>query len=143
MTTARKRNAISGRLRRSALAVVAAGGFGQAAWAQPAPSPVHARDECFDISQRETLIPLNDHGFVVRVNGQVYQVTTDRCPGLGRPDPRISILTQGSSFVCGRLDYRLQVGEMGVPGSSLPCIVQSQRRLSPADVAALPKDKRP
>jgi hypothetical protein len=119
------------------------------AQAQPGPQPQPAQsrpvphDACFDISQRETLIALNDHSFVVRANGQVYEVTTNRCPGLGRPDPRISVITEGSSFVCGRLDYRLRVGEEGVPGSSLPCIVQSQRRLTPAEVAALPKDKQP
>jgi hypothetical protein len=105
--------------------------------------PPGQHDECFDISQRETIVAADDHTVRLRVNGQVYEVKTNRCPGLGRPDPRIAVITNGSSFVCGRLDYSLKVGEEGVPGSSLPCVVQSQRRMTPAEVAALPRNQRP
>jgi hypothetical protein len=112
---------------------------GAAARAQPPGQ----HNECFDISERETIVAADPHTVRLRVNGQVYEVKTNECPGLGRPDPRITVITNGSSFVCGRLDYSLKVGEDGVPGSSLPCVVQSQRRMTPAEVAALPRNQRP
>jgi hypothetical protein len=113
------------------------------ALSQDARGAAPSKLQCFDISQRTGILALNDHTVLIRANGQVYQVTTQTCPGLAHSDPRIDVVVDQSSFVCGRLDYRLRVGEMGVPGSQLPCIVQSQRRLTPAEVAALPPSSRP
>ncbi len=101
--------------------------------------------QCFDITRHRGVLALDDRTVLVRLDGgAIYRVElADSCPGLMRPDPQISLIARGGALVCGKLDWELRVrgGGQVVPG--LPCTIQSQRRLTPDEVAAIPRNKRP
>ena len=123
------------------VAVVLALGASAAALAQGEPQD---KGQCFDLSRHQGVLALNDHTVLVRVDAAIFRLDlADRCPGLERPDPRITLVARGGSFVCGKLDYDLRVGEAGLGLPSLPCTIASQRRLTPDEVAAIPRNKRP
>lgn len=110
------------------------------ALAQSAPAD---QAQCFDLSRHQGVLALDDHTVLVRVDASLYRLDlADRCPGLERPNPRITLVARGGSFVCGKLDYDLHVGEGGL-ANSLPCTIATQRRLTPDEVAAIPRNKRP
>ncbi|MHB8287171.1 MAG: DUF6491 family protein [Caulobacteraceae bacterium] len=99
--------------------------------------------QCFDLSRHQGVLALDDRTVLVRVDANLYRLDlADRCPGLERPDPRITLVAHGGTYVCGKLDYDLHVGEGGL-ANALPCTIASQRRLTPKEVAAIPRNKRP
>jgi hypothetical protein len=66
------------------------------------------------------------------------------CPELTYPDAHLITVWRGSNEVCGPLDWDLKVADGSGPGSfAVPCIVKGQTRLSPAEVAAIPKKFKP
>jgi hypothetical protein len=128
----------------AALIVAAGASAGSQAMAQSSQPDASGglAQSCFDITHHEGVVALDDRTLLVRVGPAIYRVDlADRCPGLTRPNPRITLAARSGSMVCGRLDYNIQVGENGLPG--IPCTVASQRRLTPAEVTALPPHRRP
>lgn len=100
---------------------------------------------CFDITRHRGVMPLDDQTLLVRLDGGAYYRVelADRCPALMRPDPQISLIARGGSMVCGPLDWDLRVSGGGQIASAVPCTIKSQRRLTPEEVVAIPRNKRP
>lgn len=87
---------------------------------------------------------IDDHSFNMRTrDGRYFRVETGRCPNLTMPQSRLVTVVRGSDLICGPVDWDLRVGEGGVGGFAEPCIVQSQRRLTPEEVAAIPPKQKP
>ena len=109
--------------------------------AQTAPRPENA---CFDITRHGGVVALDDKTLLLRSGPSTYRITVaGACPGLSHPDPRITLVARAGPLVCGRLDYDLLVGEAGVPNPGLPCMVDTQHRLTATELADLPPSRRP
>jgi hypothetical protein len=65
------------------------------------------------------------------------------CSNLQSPDARLITKIRGSDWICSPLDLDLRVSEGSAAGFAEPCIVKSMARLTPDQVAALPKRLRP
>jgi hypothetical protein len=73
---------------------------------------------------------------------QVFRLDlASACETLHRPNAHLITKIRGSSWICSPLDIDLQVSEG--PHTAIPCIVKGMARLTPDQVAALPKDLRP
>ncbi|MDO8901542.1 MAG: DUF6491 family protein [Phenylobacterium sp.] len=71
----------------------------------------------------------------------VFRVTMrNACLTTSASDPLVLIPSGGSDMVCDRMDLDVRVAS---PIGATPCLVQEIRKLTPAEVAALPRDQRP
>lgn len=115
-----------------------------AGWAT-GPARASPPGQCFDLTYARGKVALDARTLLVRVDGGgVVRIDlADQCPGLTRPDPRIVLKARGGSYVCDRFDLDVSVARAGSPIGGVPCTVSSIRRLSRAELAALPKDRRP
>jgi hypothetical protein len=118
--------------------------------AQPDQTKVHkagTADTCFYITQVENDLPINDHTVLFRVNvSDIYALDfADRCAELTFPSPRLIITPVGGiGLICHAIDVDVKVGQNGGPGDiPTPCIPTGLRKLTPAEIAALPKKDRP
>ena len=106
---------------------------------------VHAQDkgeQCFYQHSIEGFVPTDDEKTVyLRVaGGAVYRIDLrSQCPGLAFRD-RIELNQFGNGTICGPLDLdlRLRQGRIAVP-----CLIEGLHRLTPAELAAVPKKYRP
>lgn len=79
--------------------------------------------------------PYDDHTILVRSNGRPFLVTTNRCPRLAGPTPRIITKMQGGISICSPHDVWLSVGDgAGIP---TPCFVQSIAPITEEQARAL------
>lgn len=62
------------------------------------------------------------------------------CLSTASSDPLVLIPAGGSDVVCDRLDLDVKVA---TPIGATPCLIQGVRKLTVAEVAALPNDQRP
>lgn len=125
---------------RLALALVAAAaplGLTASALAQPEP-----QRQCFFTNQIRSTQPVGDRQVNVLVNVRdVYRIDlADRCEGLRSPQRILSLTSTGGSNICNGADTRLAVITNGFRQE---CFVDRVTRLTPAEVAALPKRDRP
>ena len=125
----------------AAVAVSLSLAFACPAFAAPTPSP----EQCFRSHGRESFQPIDDHSFNVRTNtNDIFRVETEgSCSELTTPFARLVNVVRGSDLVCGPLDWDLQVGSPGPGGFVESCRIKSQRRLTPAEIAAMPPSQRP
>ena len=103
--------------------------------------PAQARDDfpCFLTRDMRNHTVGDDHTLYFDVNGQaVYRaVMSNNClAGAVSSDPIILRDMAGTGRICNKIDL-----DVGVRGSR--CIVQSLTKLTPAEVAALPKRVKP
>jgi hypothetical protein len=101
------------------------------------------KNQCFLVSQFENWRGGGDRTMYIRVSGnQFYRLEmANNCSELTAPGVMLINKFHGSS-VCSPLDWDIRVKE--VPGGiSTPCIVKTMTRLSPDEVAALPKKQKP
>jgi hypothetical protein len=103
------------------------------------------KGQCFDLTRQRSFSALDDHTMLIRVDGgRIFRVDlAGSCPALARPDPTVHLVADGSSFVCGRLDYHLEVGAGAQVASSVPCNVAGQHLMTPAELSAVPRNKLP
>ncbi len=104
------------------------------------------RNECFPIREFENWRAPDDKTMYLRVNlNEYFRIDmSGECPELTYPDAHLITVWRGSSEVCGPLDWDLKVADGSGPGSfAVPCIVKDQTRLTPAEVAAIPKKFKP
>ena len=101
--------------------------------------------QCFRSHDYQAFRPIDDHAFNIRVGvNDYYRVETEgTCPALTYPQAYLITEVRGSDLICGPLDWDLRIGQTGPGGFSEPCIVRSQRRLTAAEAAALPKREKP
>jgi hypothetical protein len=134
----------------ASLALISSLALPAPALAQAAPSatskPAAAENQCFPISQFEDWRAPDNKTMYLRVNlNEYYRIDmAGECSELTFPDAHLITVWRGSNEVCGPLDWDLKVANGFGPGSfSAPCIVKGQTRLSPAEVAAIPKKFKP
>lgn len=65
-----------------------------------------------------------------------------KCPALLWPDAHLVTVFHGSDLICSPNDWDLKVAAPGT-GVAEPCIVNSMRELTPAEVDAIPKRFKP
>ncbi len=85
--------------------------------------------------------PYDDHTILVRNGVRAFEVTTNRCPRLADPLPRITVILAGGSLICSPRDVRLQVSD-SADSISTPCFPQSITPLTQEQAHALETRKR-
>ena len=83
----------------------------------------------------------DDHTILVRDGARAFQITTNRCPRLADPLPRISVILEGGSTICSPRDVRLQVSD-SADSIPTPCFPQSITPLTLEQARALEARKR-
>jgi hypothetical protein len=92
---------------------------------------------CIDPPSSDTSwTPYDDHTILVRSGRQAFRITTNRCPSLADPLPRITTKVYGGSQICSPHDVQLFVsgGGESIP---VPCFIQSITPLSEDQAKAL------
>ena len=101
---------------------------------------------CFYINQLQGNHALNDRSVIFRANvSDFYRLDfAQRCYALTYPQP-VLILTPvgGIGLVCHAIDLDVKVGEQGPGSIPEPCIPTSLHKLTPPEVAAIPKKDLP
>jgi len=119
----------------AALAAIAAG---------LAVAPAHAQapgQSCFYSNQWTSWKAPNDHTIFLNVGNRVYRLDlASSCPTLNMGDATL-ITNNHSAQICSAIDWDLHVRAGG--GITTGCIVSKMTQLTPAEIAALPKDSRP
>ena len=131
-------------MRNLALALAAAAlAVPAAASAQPASqSKPGAAQQCFFDRDWRGWKAVDEKSMYIRVGiHDIYRVDfSSGCPGL--LEPNVHLVTQShSGSVCSALDLDVKVSQFD--GFSTACIASNLTRLSPAEVAALPKKQLP
>jgi hypothetical protein len=123
--------------------VAAAVGGAAALSAQPPAASAAPQRECFNANAVSGFSAGDEHAIYVRVGAhKVFELETlGACPNLDWTQ-RIGLKSRGSSFVCTGMDVDLIVPQDGM-GHPLRCAVRAMRRLSDAEVDALPRGRRP
>jgi hypothetical protein len=106
-------------------------------------SPTSAsRDACFRVQQIDGWAPRGTDGVNIRSHNAVYQADFT-VPCLELPEStRISLRsTSGGSYICSGPDAEL-IAYSRLANANR-CTIQTLRRLTPSQVAALPKGERP
>ena len=109
---------------------------------QPARSPA-PKNECFLTSQLDNWRAAGDRTIYIKTRANRYYRLdmSARCPALTFPSPVMVNTFRGSS-ICSPLDWDIRISQG--PGSiAMSCTVSKMTRLSPAEVAALPKGQKP
>jgi len=111
-----------------------------------AATPALARDggrSCFFANQWESWRSPAPDVILIRVNlHDIYELRlSSPAPELGYPDVHLVSRFQGSNSVCDPLDLQLEVSDNH--GFRSPIIVRSMRKLTPEEVAQIPRRFRP
>jgi hypothetical protein len=119
----------------AAVALLALSGAASAADKAP------ARNDCFWTRNANGFAAQDDHTLNVRVNSRdVYQFEMmGHCPDMDWNN-RIALVSRGSSNICTGMDAEVVTHS---PIGPMRCPVHSVRKLTPAEIAALPKKARP
>ncbi len=100
------------------------------------------RGGCFYLPQVQGNHALSDRSVVFRVNvSDFYRLDfAQRCQELTFPEPRLIITPYGGAgLICHAIDIDVKVGEQGPGSIAEPCIPSALYKLTPAEVAAIPK----
>jgi hypothetical protein len=108
------------------------------------PGPAAGAQDCFFLDRFEGWRAPDASTIYIRVRPDRYYRLdlAGQCQKLRWPGSHLITSTRGKSTVCSARDWDLAVSE---PDDGVPqqCIVRSMTRLTPADVASLPKPMRP
>lgn len=113
-----------------------------AAFAAAAAGPALAKS-CFRTNDMRNHTIVDDHTLYTKVGARdVWRVgVTGNClAGALSSDPLIIRTTASNGMVCTPLDLDLSVRRGGIPAA---CIVDSVVKLTPEEIAAIPKGKKP
>jgi hypothetical protein len=104
------------------------------------------KNECFFVNQFQNWKAGGDEKtMIIRVAGnRFYRLDlANACHELSSPFATL-INKFRSTSICSPLDWDMQVSQGLGPGNiPMPCMVKAMTRLSPAEVAALPKKQKP
>jgi hypothetical protein len=127
---------------RIAAAMGLAAALACAAPASAAPSE-HSHAPCFFISQWQGWTSPSADVLYLGVNlHDVYRVDLSvGSPQLQSPDVHLVSVSHGSSSICSPMDLDLKVSDLG--GFSSPLIATKLTKLTPEEVAAIPRKYRP
>ena len=101
---------------------------------------------CFYITQLQGDHPLGDRSVLFRAKvSDFYRLDfAQRCEALTYPQPKLIMTPVGGiGLVCRALDLDVKVGEQGPGDIPEPCIPSSLHKMTPAEVAAVPKKDLP
>ncbi|WP_174300392.1 hypothetical protein [Caulobacter sp. S45] len=101
---------------------------------------------CIYINQLQGSHPLNDRTVIFRANvSDFYELDfADKCYALTFPDPKLIIVPfGGEGLVCHAIDLNVKVSEQGPGAIAEPCIPSAFHKMTPAEVAAVPKKTLP
>ena len=108
------------------------------AQAQPGHDPGR---QCFYTSSINGYSAPNDRTILIRVGRDLYRAgLMSDCPGLAFRHTLVLKTATGAGSVCGAIDLDIGFTDHGI---SEKCPVSDLRRLSPAEVAAIPKKDLP
>jgi hypothetical protein len=97
---------------------------------------------CIDLPSAGTSwVPYDDHTILVRSGPRSWQITTNSCPRLADPLPRIVTKVRGGSMICSAHDVQLFVGD-SADTSPVPCFIQSITPLSEEQARAIESRRR-
>ena len=104
------------------------------------------RGGCVYINQLQGNHALNDRSVIFRANvSDFYRLDfAQRCQELTYPEPKL-ILTPvgGIGLICHAIDLDVKVGEQGPGSFPVPCIPSAFHKMTPAEVAAVPRKDLP
>jgi len=100
-----------------------------------------SRDQCFWTRNANGFAAQDEHTVNIRVNARdVYQFEMlGTCPDIDW-NQRIALISRGSSNICSGMDAEIVTHS---PIGPQRCPVRSVRKLTPEEVAALPRKARP
>jgi hypothetical protein len=108
--------------------------------APPAAKAQPGRDSgrsCFYTNSIDGYSAVDDHTLLVRVGRDIYRAgLMSDCPGLTFRHTLVLKTATGSGSVCGAIDLDIGFTDHGITEK---CPVRDLRRLSPGEVAAIPK----
>lgn len=128
--------------RTAVLAAAAAMLFtGSATGETPAAKPASPKRECFLTSSVDSFAAADEKTLYVRVGVRdVYQFDMfGTCPDMDW-NQRLALVSRGSSWICDGMDAEVVTHS---PIGRQRCPVRSIRKLTPQEVAALPRRARP
>ena len=98
---------------------------------------------CFRISQLQSTRPDGDKRIYAKVDGgEVFRLDLkSQCPELLHNQGVVLTPSAGNDVICSAIE--LDVAARNVDGGSAPCFLDSITRLTPDEVAALPRKARP
>ena len=111
----------------------------------PPPGPadkIDGRGGCVFVTQLQNDHALGDRSVIFRANASdFYRMDfAQRCLELTFPEPRIIMTPVGGiGSICHALDVDVKVGENGPGDIPEPCIPSAFYKLTPAEVAAIPR----
>ena len=101
---------------------------------------------CVYITQLQGDHPLNDRAVIFRANvNDFYRLDfAQRCVELTYPEPKLIITPAGGmGLVCHAIDLDVKVGDQGPGSFAVPCIPSAFHKMTPAEVAAVPRKDLP
>lgn len=110
----------------------------------PAPAAT-PKNECFFVRQFENWKPGGDDQTIyIRVGSNRYYRlgAANRCPALSDVDP-VMVNKFRSDTICSPLDFDIKIKRNGIADIATPCTIKTMTRMTPAEVAALPKKQKP
>ncbi len=124
------------------LSVLALGALSACAPTTPGMTRADGERQCFFISQVRSFASSDDRRvFVETGSNEVFELQTFGCSNVDWSTSIGIRSTTGGSSVCSGLDAELIVPDL--PGGRTTCPVTGVRRLSEAELAALPERDRP
>jgi hypothetical protein len=125
------------------VAAMALGLSATASLADPTPGTGKSRAPCFFTSQWQGWKAPNDRTLYLGVNNRdIYRVElSGSSPELQGPGVHLVFKARGSSSICSPLDLDLSVSDGH--GFHSPLIARSLTKLTPEEVAAIPRKDRP
>lgn len=114
-----------------------------AAQAAPAATPAASANSCFYVRDWQGSTAPSDDTLLLRVNGRdVYKVDVGSgAKQLDGPGAYLISVTRGAPTVCKAIDLDLVIASTG--GFRTPLIAKSIVKLTPAEIAAIPKRYQP
>jgi hypothetical protein len=125
----------------AALAALLVGGASPVALAKSA-TPKYDRNQCFYTRNVTSFAAPDDKTLYVRVNSRdVYRFDMfGTCPDIDW-NQRVALISRASSWICSGMDAEVVTRATGIGVQRCP--VSSMHKLTPQEVAALPKNARP
>ena len=97
---------------------------------------------CVDTpSQGGSWTPLDDHTILAWSGPRAFRITTNVCPRLADPLPRLTTVVRGGNTICSPHDVKLYVSD-SADRRGTPCFVQSITPMSLEDAKALERAHR-
>jgi hypothetical protein len=113
------------------------------AMAQPPAQRPAPKNECFFTSQLDNWQAAGDRTIYIKTRANRYYRLdmSARCPALTFPNP-IMVNTFRGTSICSPLDWDIRISQ-GPDSIAMSCTVSKMTRLTPAEVAAIPKGQKP